>query len=105
MFLLFQLDEYVISGVSLNSFVFGSVFFLLTGFHGMHVFVGLCFILFSFFRYKFFVRFGLGWGGVCRLESNFARKSHLGFEVAVWYWHFVDVVWIFLFFFLYVMGS
>jgi len=92
LFLLFQLDEYLVSGVRVNSFVFGRVFFLLTGFHGMHVFVGLCFIVFSFFRFKFFVRLGYGRWGKFKLESNFARKSHLGFEVAVWYWHFVDVV-------------
>lgn len=83
LFLLFQFDEYLISGIRVNSFIFGRVFFLLTGFHGMHVFVGLCFIVFSFFRFNFFVGFGLNGRGFVRFESNFARKSHLGFEVAV----------------------
>ena len=59
---------------------------MLTGFHGFHVMVGTIFLLVCFFRL---------------LSFHFIKPAHLGFEAAIWYWHFVDVIWIFLYFFVY----
>ncbi len=70
--------------------IYPSVFFLATGFHGFHVIVGTTFL------------------GICWLRAKsggFTPTQHFGFEAAAWYWHFVDVVWVFLFFFVYVMGA
>lgn len=69
--------------------IYGSTFFMATGFHGFHVFVGTVFL------------------AVCLLRAykgDFTPKQHFGFEAAAWYWHFVDVVWLFLFIFIYVLG-
>jgi cytochrome c oxidase subunit 3 len=63
---------------------------LATGFHGFHVIVGTIFLTVGFWR---------------AYEYQFSRQHHLGFEAAAWYWHFVDVVWIFLFTTLYWWGS
>lgn len=87
-FLYLQICEYVDSSLSVNSFIYGRIFFMLTGFHGFHVLVGsilllICFIR-SFFRWR--------------------REKHVGFEASAWYWHFVDVVWLFLYFFVYWLG-
>lgn len=87
-FTYFQYLEYTNSFFSYNDRCFGSCFFTLTGFHGLHVLIGRIFLSFVFlrlFRFTF-----------C---SNY---TPLSFELARWYWHFVDVVWIFLYFFLYV---
>jgi len=70
--------------------IFGSTFFMATGFHGFHVIIGTIFLT------------------VCLLRvyaGQFTPKQHLGFEFAAWYWHFVDVVWLFLFACIYVWGS
>jgi cytochrome c oxidase subunit 3 len=70
--------------------IYPSVFFLATGFHGFHVIVGTTFL------------------GVCWLRARsggFTPTQHFGFEAAAWYWHFVDVVWLFLFCFIYVWGA
>jgi len=70
--------------------IYPSVFFLATGFHGFHVIVGTTFL------------------GICWLRAKsggFTPTQHFGFEAAAWYWHFVDVVWLFLFFFVYVLGA
>jgi cytochrome c oxidase subunit 3 len=61
-----------------------------TGFHGFHVFVGACFLAVNFLR---------------AMQGDFTAEQHVGFEAAAWYWHFVDVVWIFLFVWVYVWGS
>ena len=85
-----QVFEYVTSPFSLSDSVFGSTFFLATGFHGLHVFIGTCFL------------------GVCLVRlylNHFTREHHFGFEAAAWYWHFVDVVWLFLFLTIYWWGS
>jgi heme/copper-type cytochrome/quinol oxidase subunit 3 len=82
--------EYVTSSFSISDGVYGSTFYMATGFHGFHVFVGTCFL------------------AVClaRLYVNhFTREHHFGFEAAAWYWHFVDVVWLFLFVTIYWWGS
>ncbi|MGA0544758.1 cytochrome c oxidase subunit 3 [Brevundimonas sp. VNH65] len=70
-----------------NSGLYGSIFFMATGFHGFHVLVGTIFLAVCLLRLM---------GGA------FTPKQHFGFEAAAWYWHFVDVVWLFLFAFVYV---
>jgi cytochrome c oxidase subunit 3 len=70
--------------------VYGSVFFMATGFHGFHVIVGTIFLIVCLFR---------------ALAGHFTPQQHFGFEAAAWYWHFVDVVWLFLFSCIYVWGS
>ena len=61
-----------------------------TGFHGVHVIIGTLFLIVCFFR---------------GLTGHFCAKKHLGFEFAAWYWHFVDVIWLFLFTFVYWWAS
>ncbi len=70
--------------------VYPSVFFLATGFHGFHVIVGTCFLAVCWFRAR---------------RGEFTPERHFGFEAAAWYWHFVDVVWLFLFTCVYVWGA
>ena len=65
--------------LKLNSGIFGSTFFMLTGFHGFHVFVGMLMLLFITLRLQ---------------KGHFTPERHFGFEGAAWYWHFVDVVWL-----------
>jgi len=71
-----------------NSGLYGSSFFMATGFHGFHVLVGTIFLAVCLFRL---------------MGTGFTPKQHFGFEAAAWYWHFVDVVWLFLFAFIYVI--
>ncbi len=89
-FLGFQVFEYGSAAFKLTDGIYPSTFYLATGFHGFHVFVGACFLLVCFFRAR---------GG------HFTPEQHVGFEAAAWYWHFVDVVWLFLFVNVYVWGS
>jgi len=70
--------------------VYPSTFFLATGFHGFHVIVGTCFLIVCFFRAR---------------ANQFTPQRHFGFEAAAWYWHFVDVVWLFLFVCIYWYGA
>jgi cytochrome c oxidase subunit III len=72
--------------LKLSSGVFGSTFFMLTGFHGFHVFVGMLMLFFITLRL---------------MKGHFTPESHFGFEGAAWYWHFVDVVWLGLYFLVY----
>ncbi|MCU0965107.1 MAG: cytochrome c oxidase subunit 3 [Burkholderiaceae bacterium] len=72
--------------LKLSSGVFGSTFFMLTGFHGFHVFVGMLMLVFVTLRL---------------MKGHFTPESHFGFEGAAWYWHFVDVVWLGLYFLVY----
>jgi len=67
-----------------------SNFFMATGFHGMHVIIGTIFLAVCYFRV---------------LRGHFTAEKHIGFEAAAWYWHFVDVVWLFLFFAVYLYGN
>jgi cytochrome c oxidase subunit 3 len=76
------------SEAAANSGLYGSTFFLATGFHGFHVFVGTLFLIVCLIRL---------------MNGAFTPKQHFGFEAAAWYWHFVDVVWLFLFAFVYVV--
>ena len=69
---------------------YGSTFFMATGFHGFHVIVGTIFLIVCLFR---------------TMKGHFKPDHHLGFEFAAWYWHFVDVVWLFLFCCIYVWGN
>jgi cytochrome c oxidase subunit 3 len=89
-FLGVQAYEYVHAyrdlNLKLSSGIFGSTFFMLTGFHGFHVFVGMLMLLFITLRL---------------MKGHFTPQRHFGFEGAAWYWHFVDVVWLGLYFLVY----
>jgi len=78
----FQLFEYLRANFTISDGVYGSTFYMATGFHGFHVFVGTCFLTVCLVRL---------------MKYHFTRQHHFGFEAAAWYWHFVDVVWLFLF--------
>ena len=88
-FIVCQLYEYIHLPFNINDSVYGSIFFMLTGFHGFHVIIGLCMLVTV---------------GYHLLNGVFNYKQHTGFECAAWYWHFVDVVWLFLFICVYVWG-
>ena len=81
-------EQLFYSEAAVNSGLYGSTFFLATGFHGFHVFVGTLFLIVCLIRL---------------MNGAFTPKQHFGFEAAAWYWHFVDVVWLFLFAFVYVI--
>ncbi|MCG8625983.1 MAG: cytochrome c oxidase subunit 3 [Proteobacteria bacterium] len=85
-----QAFEYSHAKFAFTDGIYPSVFYMATGFHGFHVIVGTIFLSVCFLR---------GWLG------HFTAKQHFGFEAAAWYWHFVDVVWLFLFVVIYVWGS
>ena len=91
-FLYYQAHEYMEAyndlNLTLNSGVYGSTFFMLTGFHGAHVILGTIMLTVMWFR--------------CA-KGHFTRDNHFGFEAVAWYWHFVDVVWLGLFVFVYVL--
>jgi len=70
--------------------IYGSTFFMATGFHGAHVIIGTIFLVVCLFR---------------AMGGQFTPERHFGFEAAAWYWHFVDVVWLFLFACIYVWGE
>ena len=91
-FLYFQAEEYIHAykelNLTLGSGIYGSTFFMLTGFHGMHVFLGTLMLFIIWLRV---------------LKGHFTPKNHFAFEAVAWYWHFVDVVWLGLFLFVYVL--
>jgi cytochrome c oxidase subunit 3 len=80
-------DKLFFNTESANAGLYGSSFFMATGFHGFHVLIGSIFLIVCLGRL---------------LAGQFTPKKHFGFEAAAWYWHFVDVVWLFLFAFIYV---
>nr|YP_010990622.1 cytochrome c oxidase subunit III [Diostrombus politus]WOW99040.1 cytochrome c oxidase subunit III [Diostrombus politus] len=81
-FTILQYMEYKESQFTMADSIYGSMFFMMTGFHGIHVIVGTLFIIISFIRMT---------------KMHFSATHHVGFEAAAWYWHFVDVVWLFLY--------
>ncbi|MDO5505088.1 MAG: cytochrome c oxidase subunit 3 [Pseudoxanthomonas suwonensis] len=92
LFLFFQVEEYIHAYRDLNltmgSGIYGSTFFMLTGFHGAHVTLGTIMLIVIWWR--------------C-FRGDFDRDNHFAFEAVAWYWHFVDVVWLILFLFIYVL--
>ncbi len=85
-----QALEYMHAPFGFTEGIYPSVFFMATGFHGFHVIVGTIFLIVCFIR---------------GLIGHFSPTQHFGFEAAAWYWHFVDVVWLFLFICIYMWGS
>jgi cytochrome c oxidase subunit III len=85
-----QAYEYAHAGFKYAGHIYGATFFMATGFHGAHVIIGTAFLTVCLFR---------------ALAGHFTPKQHFGFEAAAWYWHFVDVVWLFLFMCIYVWGA
>nr|UGK73326.1 cytochrome c oxidase subunit III [Signoretia aureola] len=81
-FTLLQMYEYYESSFTISDSIYGSTFFMSTGFHGLHVIIGTIFIIISTMRV---------W------KLHFSSEHHVGFEASAWYWHFVDVVWLFLY--------
>nr|ASM41854.1 cytochrome c oxidase subunit III [Scaphoideus maai] len=89
-FTILQAVEYYEAPFTMADSVYGATFFLTTGFHGLHVIIGTMFILISTIRiYKL----------------HLTKNHHMGFEASAWYWHFVDIVWLFLYISIYWWGS
>ncbi len=92
-FLFLQAEEYIHAykvGLTIDSGAYGTTFFLLTGFHGLHVTLGTFMLLVQWLR--------------SMLKNHFNHHDCFGFEASSWYWHFVDVVWVGLFLFVYILG-
>lgn len=90
LFTIFQGLEYVSAPFNISDGIYGSCFYMTTGFHGFHVFVGTIALIVSLVR---------------TVLNHFTNTHHFGFEAAIWYWHFVDVVWLFLFISVYWWGN
>lgn len=90
LFSFFQFYEYAHAHFTIKDGIYPSAFFMATGFHGFHVIVGTIFLAVCWWR---------------TAKGHFTRDSHFGFEAAAWYWHFVDVVWLFLFVSIYWWGA
>nr|YP_010865895.1 cytochrome c oxidase subunit III [Cerapanorpa byersi]YP_010865973.1 cytochrome c oxidase subunit III [Cerapanorpa dubia]WGT92103.1 cytochrome c oxidase subunit 3 [Cerapanorpa byersi]WGT92245.1 cytochrome c oxidase subunit 3 [Cerapanorpa nanwutaina]WGT92258.1 cytochrome c oxidase subunit 3 [Cerapanorpa dubia] len=89
-FSILQGYEYMEASFTISDSVYGSTFFMATGFHGLHVIIGTTFLLVCLIRHMYY---------------HFSNTHHFGFEAAAWYWHFVDVVWLFLYISIYWWGS
>jgi len=85
-FLGVQVHEYIEAPFGIDDGIYGSLFYFITGFHGIHVCAGLIFIIVQYRRI---------------LSGGITRNHHLGFDLSIWYWHFVDIVWIFVWFVVY----
>ena len=85
-----QVMEYLEASFNIADSVYGSTFYMATGFHGFHVIVGTIFIAVGFWRVY---------------NYQFTPSVHFGFEASAWYWHFVDVVWIIVFSVIYCWGA
>jgi len=81
--------EYVGAQFNISDGIYGSVFYMTTGLHGSHVLIGSLFLIVCLIRL---------------INHHFTKKHHIGFESAIWYWHFVDIVWIFVYLFIYWWG-
>jgi cytochrome c oxidase subunit 3 len=79
-------EAYTEMNLTLSSGIYGTTFFMLTGFHGLHVTIGTTVLIVILYRL---------------MRGDFTAERHFGFEAAAWYWHFVDVVWVFLYVFVY----
>ncbi len=90
LFTVFQVYEYSHASFGFSGNIYGANFFMATGFHGFHVVVGTIFLAICMLR---------------AMKGHFTADSHVGFEAAAWYWHFVDVVWLFLFAAVYIWGG
>nr|YP_009420981.1 cytochrome c oxidase subunit III [Pseudemydura umbrina]ASR18161.1 cytochrome c oxidase subunit III [Pseudemydura umbrina] len=89
-FTVLQAMEYYETTFTIADSIYGSTFFVATGFHGLHVIIGSTFLIVCLMR---------------QMKHHFTSAHHFGFEAAAWYWHFVDVVWLFLFISIYWWGS
>ncbi|MEL7280552.1 MAG: cytochrome c oxidase subunit 3 [Pseudomonadota bacterium] len=89
-FTFFQAYEYSHAAFGFAGNIYGASFFMATGFHGAHVIIGTIFLFICYLRVR---------------RGHFTAENHVGFEAAAWYWHFVDVVWLFLFASIYVWGA
>lgn len=89
-FTILQAFEYYEAPFTIRDSTYGSTFYVATGFHGLHVIVGTSFLIVCLFRH---------------LINHFSPNHHFGFEAAAWYWHFVDVVWLFLYVSIYWWGG
>nr|YP_009643511.1 cytochrome c oxidase subunit III [Antilochus russus]APO08954.1 cytochrome c oxidase subunit III [Antilochus russus] len=90
LFTLLQGYEYLEANFCISDSVYGATFFMATGFHGLHVIIGTTFLVICLIR---------------QMTYHFSSNHHFGFEAAAWYWHFVDVVWLFLYISIYWWGS
>nr|YP_010134326.1 cytochrome c oxidase subunit III [Megabeleses liriodendrovorax]QWM93816.1 cytochrome c oxidase subunit III [Megabeleses liriodendrovorax] len=89
-FSIMQGFEYLEAPFTMADSIYGSTFFMATGFHGIHVLIGTIFLIINLIRL---------------MKNHFSIFHHFGFEAAIWYWHFVDVVWLFLYISMYWWGS
>nr|ALO76987.1 cytochrome c oxidase subunit 3 [Sternolophus sp. STE01] len=89
-FTMLQAYEYIEAPFCISDSIYGSCFFMTTGFHGLHVIIGTTFLAVCLYRHY---------------KNHFSSIHHFGFEAAAWYWHFVDVVWLFLYISIYWWGS
>nr|YP_008080450.1 cytochrome c oxidase subunit III [Chikila fulleri]ADR03262.1 cytochrome c oxidase subunit III [Chikila fulleri] len=89
-FTILQATEYYEAPFTISDGIYGSTFFMATGFHGLHVIIGSTFLMVCLLR---------------QIMYHYTSKHHFGFEAAAWYWHFVDVVWLFLYVSIYWWGS
>mgnify|MGYP004727565837 CR=1 FL=1 len=88
-FTILQGYEYIEAPFTIADSIYGSTFFITTGFHGIHVLIGTIFLSVCLIRH---------------INNHFSKNHHFGFEAAAWYWHFVDVVWLFLYITIYWWG-
>ena len=86
----FEYGELILHSFKISDGIYPSTFYMATGFHGFHVLVGTTFLLVCFLRLR---------------RGHFKPDQHVGFEAAAWYWHFVDVVWVFLYINVYFWGA
>nr|QUB07064.1 cytochrome c oxidase subunit 3 [Lilioceris yunnana] len=89
-FTILQTYEYLEAPFTISDSIYGASFFMATGFHGMHVIIGTTFLTVCLMRHYY---------------NHFSKTHHFGFEAAAWYWHFVDVIWLFLYISIYWWGS
>lgn len=97
LFLCIQAYEYHHASFAFNGGIYSSTFYMATGFHGFHVFVGVVFLTVCLYRAYL--------GHFSPKKATSLSSHHVGFEAAAWYWHFVDVIWLFLFVSIYWWGS